>query len=72
MRIESWLIMSGEQVRRILKPGGTFLCISFNQPHFIRPVFEKFAPWAVLDVEKLQQEIGTLEYFGWVMKTSLQ
>ncbi|KAJ8645712.1 hypothetical protein MRB53_007460 [Persea americana] len=29
-----------EGVHRVLKPGGTFISISFGQPHFRRPLFE--------------------------------
>ena len=33
------------EVARILKPGGLWLCVTFRQPHFIRPLLKRDEIW---------------------------
>ncbi len=57
------------EVARILVPGGTFLYITYRQPHFIRPLLIREEIWR-LDVQKLpdQGAGGVFEYFAYMMK----
>jgi EEF1A lysine methyltransferase 4 len=55
-----------DEVARVLKPGGKWLCISFNQPHFLTPLLRREAAWEIR-VEVLQDAPGSFEYFGFVM-----
>lgn len=57
------------EVVRTLVPGGTFLYITYRQPHFIRPLLVREETWS-LDVRKLPEEGGggVFEYFAYVMK----
>ena len=55
------------EVVRVLVPGGTFLYISFRQPHFMKSLLAQ-EDWD-LSVEKLpDRERGVFEYFAYVMK----
>ena len=55
------------EVVRVLVPGGTFLCISSRQPHFMKPLLAR-EDWD-LSIETLPgQPGGVLEYFGYVIK----
>ncbi|KAL0640025.1 hypothetical protein Q9L58_000853 [Maublancomyces gigas] len=56
------------EVVRILKPGGTFLYITYRQPHFIKPIIARDKIWSSLEIQSLQNEGGMFEYFGFVMK----
>lgn len=56
-----------ENVHRLLKPGGTFLYISYRQPHFIKLLLPGI--FGNLEVVNLEDSGGgVLEYFGYVMK----
>jgi hypothetical protein len=55
------------QVARALKPGGTFVYITYRQPHFIKPFLIKEVLWN-LQVLELKEEAGVFEYFAFVMK----
>lgn len=52
---------------RVLKPGGTFLYITYRQPHFIKPIITRDMVWPDFKIETLQAEGGMFEYFGFVM-----
>lgn len=51
----------------MLKPGGTFLYITYRQPHFIKPIITRDKVWPDFQIESLQAEGGMFEYFGFVM-----
>lgn len=56
------------EVDRVLVPGGTFHCITFRQPHFIKPLLVREKVWT-LDVRTLSDSIGgpVFDYFLYVM-----
>lgn len=55
------------EVLRILVPGGTFLYITYRQPHFLKPLLAR-EDWD-LSVETIpDRQGGVFEYFGYVMK----
>ncbi|KAJ7855034.1 S-adenosyl-L-methionine-dependent methyltransferase [Mycena olivaceomarginata] len=56
-----------DEVARALKPGGTFVYITYRQPHFIKPFLIREALWD-LQVLELKEEAGVFEYFAFVMK----
>lgn len=62
--IESYL----SEVDRVLAPSGTFLYITYRQPHFMKPLLARVA-WD-LTVESLPDRPGggVFEYFVYVMK----
>lgn len=56
------------EVDRILVPGGTFLYITYRQPHFIRPLLIREGSWTV-DAQTLPDRMGgVFEYFAYIMK----
>lgn len=57
------------EVARILVPGGTFLYITYRQPHFLRPLLAREQIWS-LDVQKLPDKGtgGVFEYFAYMME----
>ena len=55
------------EVVRVLVPGGTFLYITYRQPHFLKPLLAR-KDWN-LSVETLpDRQRGVFEYFAYVMK----
>lgn len=55
------------EVVRVLAPRGTFLYITYRQPHFMKPLLTR-EDWD-LRVEKLpEREGGVFEYFAYVME----
>lgn len=56
------------EVERILVPGGTFLYITYRQPHFLRPLLARDA-WDI-KVETLPDRPGggVFEYFAYIMR----
>lgn len=53
-----------DEVQRILRPGGTFIYITFGQPHFRRRHLERPGVW---DIEIIQ--IGeAFHYFVYIMR----
>ena len=55
------------EVVRVLVPGATFLYITFEQPHFIKPLLAR-EDWE-LSVETLpDRQGGVFEYFAYVMR----
>ncbi|CZR56661.1 uncharacterized protein PAC_06550 [Phialocephala subalpina] len=55
-----------DEVGRVLKPGGQFLCITYRQPHFIKPLLRREKLWT-LDLEVLSGS-ASFDYFVFVMK----
>ncbi|KAF7330164.1 S-adenosyl-L-methionine-dependent methyltransferase [Mycena venus] len=55
-----------DEVTRTLKPGGTFLYITYRQPRFMKPFLIRDL-WD-LQVRELKEEAGAFEYFAFVMK----
>lgn len=52
-----------DEVHRVLKPGGTFLYVSYRQPHFARMVLDR--PYWQPQSEILGGDGGSFEYFGY-------
>ncbi|KAF8151261.1 S-adenosyl-L-methionine-dependent methyltransferase [Mycena galopus ATCC 62051] len=59
-----------DEVARALKPSGTFVYITYRQPHFIKPFLIRDAVWE-LQVLELREEAGVFEYFAFVMKKAI-
>ena len=55
-----------DEVSRILKPNGSWLYITFRQPHFVKPQLLREGVWELV-VQRLEDGPGTFEYFGYVM-----
>ena len=55
-----------DEVSRILKPKGSWLYITFRQPHFVQPQLSREGLWDLV-VERLEDGPGTFEYFAYVM-----
>lgn len=55
------------QVVRILRPGGVFVHVTWQQPHFRRPALVREVIWD-LEVEEMSEGRGTFAYYGYVMK----
>lgn len=54
-----------DEISRILKPKGSWLYITFRQPHFVRPQLLREGVWDLV-VERLDSP-GTFEYFVYVL-----
>ena len=52
-----------QQVRRVLKPAGTFLSITFSQPHFLLPLLAAPGLGWSLAVQRFSTTGGVLDYF---------
>ena len=63
------LIKLTKQVARVLKPGsGTFIYITYQPPHLIKPLLQKQKSWS-LTVENIgPADPGTIPYLGYIMK----
>ncbi|KAL9596060.1 MAG: hypothetical protein Q9219_006046 [cf. Caloplaca sp. 3 TL-2023] len=60
----------GPQVFRVLKFGGTFICITYRQPHFIRPLFNgQDLDWSV-EMDVLGGSDVSFDYYGFVLTKS--
>lgn len=57
-----------DEVHRVLKPKGTFLYISYRQPHFARLVIDQHY-WKV-DTQVLGGSSGYMEYFGYSIENN--
>ncbi|CAK7275232.1 hypothetical protein SEPCBS57363_006575 [Sporothrix epigloea] len=60
------------EVYRVLAEKGIFVYITFRQPHFIQPLFQKSLEGVVGSSWDMQLEIlggtgGTFNYYGWVI-----
>ena len=55
-----------DEVARVMKPGGRWIYVTFRQPHFMRTHLTREEVWDI-DIEMLQDERGTFEYFAYVM-----
>jgi EEF1A lysine methyltransferase 4 len=55
-----------DEVARVLRPGGKWLCITYQQPRFLKPLLSREEIWEV-HVESLQDARDSFEYFGFVM-----
>lgn len=53
-------------VARVLEKGGRWLCVTYRQPRFLRPLIERGKVWD-MKVETLQDAPGSFGYFGFVM-----
>ncbi|KAL9612595.1 MAG: hypothetical protein Q9167_002801 [Letrouitia subvulpina] len=58
-----------DEVSRILKPKGSWLYITFRQPHFVKPQLLREGVWDLV-VERLEDDPGTFEYFVYAMTKS--
>ena len=60
-------------VARVLRPGGSWLYITYRQPHFMKPLLTREKQWS-LSVETLKDPDGAggFDYFGFVMKKHLE
>ncbi|KAI9782866.1 MAG: hypothetical protein M1816_001686 [Peltula sp. TS41687] len=56
-----------DEVVRTLKPRGIFLCITYRQPHFVKPMLERDDIWEI-SVMELVEEAGSFGYFGFIMR----
>ena len=56
------------EVERVLAPGGTFIHVTSNQPHLLKPLLARENVWS-LEVEVLPDPAGggNLEYFAYIM-----
>ncbi|PNS14796.1 Queuine tRNA-ribosyltransferase-like protein [Sphaceloma murrayae] len=52
-----------DEVRRVLKPDGVFLYITFRQPHFVKPLLNRDGGWD-LEMENLAEDASSFDYFG--------
>lgn len=55
-----------KEVGRVLEDNGVFLCISFRQPHFVKPLLSQGGAWDI-DVEVVGDE-GHFGYQAFIMK----
>lgn len=55
-----------DEVARVLKPNGQWLCITFRLPHFVKPQLHREGIWD-LEVARLEDGPETVEYSGYVM-----
>jgi EEF1A lysine methyltransferase 4 len=55
-----------DEVARVVRPGGKWLCITFRPPDLLKPWLAREGIWEV-KVEILRVPQGTLGYFGFVM-----
>ncbi|CAK7566794.1 MAG: hypothetical protein SEPTF4163_004746 [Sporothrix epigloea] len=61
------------EVYRVLAETGIFVYVTFRQPHFIQPLFQKSLEGVVGSSWDMQLEIlggtgGTFNYYGWVIR----
>ncbi|RMZ66389.1 methyltransferase type 11 [Pyrenophora seminiperda CCB06] len=54
------------KVLRVLKDDGVFLCITFRQPHFVKPIINRANEWEV--AVEVMGDRGSLQYFGFVLR----
>ena len=55
-----------DEVARVLRPAGKWLYMTFRQPHFVMPQLHDEGAWHIED-ERLGEEQGSFDYFGYVM-----
>jgi hypothetical protein len=60
-----------DEVARVLKPGGRWLCVIYRQAHFLMPLLLRPDTW-VIQVETLEGAAGSFEYFDFVMNRNSQ
>ena len=58
-----------DEVSRILKPTGSWIYITFRQPHFVKPQLSREGVWDLV-VERFEDGPGAFEYFAYVMTKS--
>lgn len=61
-----YVTTNAAKVYRVLKADGIFLCVTFRQPHFVKPIVNHYAMWDV-EIEVLREEESAFEYYGLVM-----
>ncbi|KAK4213135.1 S-adenosyl-L-methionine-dependent methyltransferase [Rhypophila decipiens] len=55
-----------QEVHRVLKPTGRFLCITFRQPHFMKPLLSQ---GGLFDLDmKVLNERGSFNYYGYISR----
>ncbi|KAL2270158.1 hypothetical protein VTJ83DRAFT_2342 [Remersonia thermophila] len=54
------------EVHRVLKDNGRFLCLTFRQPHFVKPLLNPEGLWD-LDMQVLG-DAGAFEYYGYLIR----
>ena len=55
-----------DSVLRVLRPGGTWIYITYRQPHFMKPLLTR-PSWS-LNVEELNDVAGSFGYFAFIMQ----
>ncbi|GIZ46834.1 hypothetical protein CKM354_000994300 [Cercospora kikuchii] len=55
------------EVARVLKDRGIFLSITYQQPHFVKPLLSQDSLWN-MEVEVLKPSESSLEYYAWVLR----
>lgn len=59
-------VLISDEVARVLASKGTFLYVTFRQPHFMKPLLTRERAWT-MDVQTLQATKGAFEYFAYIM-----
>lgn len=54
------------EVSRVLKDDGTFLYVTYRQPHFVRPLLNQDGLWE-MEMESLGGAESAFEYFGFIL-----
>ncbi len=54
------------KVQRVLKDNGRFLCVTFRQPHFIKPLLNPEGLWNV-EMQVLS-DVGSFNYYSYVIR----
>ena len=55
-----------DEVSRVLKSGGQWICMTFIQPHFLRSMLTRENVWS-LETECFDNDGGGFEYFAFIM-----
>jgi EEF1A lysine methyltransferase 4 len=58
-----------DEVARVLRQGGLWLCITYRQPHFMKPLLTRGKQWDLtVEILKDPDGAGGFDYFGFVME----
>lgn len=55
------------EVHRVLKKTGCFLCVTFQQPHFIKPLLNPDGLWDI-QLQILSDVGGSFDYYGYLIQ----